>query len=47
MGFDVSFFQLLFKMLAGETGQLSKVDFFPQKPRFGGESYTGIPGCIF
>lgn len=36
MGFDVSFFQLLFKMLAGETGKLSKVDFFPQKPQFGG-----------
>ncbi len=36
MGFDVAFFQLLFRMLAGQTGQISKVDYFPQKPHFTG-----------
>ena len=33
-GFDVSFWSLLFKLLARQTGRISKVRFEPQKPHF-------------
>ncbi len=34
--FDFSFFQLLFKILGRQTGEISKVDYTPQKPHFEG-----------
>jgi len=37
-GFDFAFFQLLFKMVAHQTGSISRVDFEPQKPHFEGRA---------
>ncbi|MCR4672583.1 MAG: beta-lactamase family protein [Lachnospiraceae bacterium] len=34
MSFDISFYQLLYKIVAGDTKNISKVDYAPQKPRF-------------
>ena len=33
-GFSYAYLQLLFKILARQTGQISKVEFVPQKPHY-------------
>lgn len=36
-GFDLAFLQLLFRLCARQTGQISTIDFTPQKPHFVGD----------